>query len=143
MAMIGFALSGWLTFNTEFVMLFGGRFKSILHKYESTVFIVFSSSGYATRHMLHGNVHLHPFVLTICPFYGHLLFTNFKLYFGLMQIHACYAYFKKKIIFDRKKFNYDVKTTSFTFKFSPGAVADFHSDLLLLHIYPLLIFVHG
>ena len=47
MAMIVFALSGWLTFNTEFVMLFGGRFKSILHKYESTVFIVFSSSGFA------------------------------------------------------------------------------------------------
>ena len=46
--------------------------------------------------MLHGNVHLHPFVLTICPFYGHLLFTNFKLYFGLMQIHACYAYLKNK-----------------------------------------------
>ena len=46
--------------------------------------------------MLHGNVHLHPFVLTICPFYGHLLFTNFKLYFGLMQIHACYAYLRKK-----------------------------------------------
>ena len=84
--------------------------------------------------MLHGNVHLYPFVLTICPFYGHLLFTNFKLYFGLMQIHACYAYFKKKSFLTEKKINYDVKKTSFTFKFSPGAVADFHSDLLFLHI---------
>ena len=43
----------------------------------------------------------------------------------------------KKILFDRIFLNYDVKKTSFTFKFSPGAVADFHSDLLLLHIHCL------